>query len=163
MHTKLNPYLSFQDNAREAITFYQQVFGGKLEVDTFGENGMSDDPSEADKVMHAQLVTDGGMVLMASDTPAGTEYRPNTNGSISLSGDDQAELQGYYDKLSTDGGTVALPLEKAPWGDYFGMCVDQFGVNWMVNISGKGGDDGSTTTATDSDSSDSGADGGAGE
>jgi PhnB protein len=76
-------------------------------------------------------------VLMASDTPNSLDYTPGSNYSVSLSGgaEDETELRGYWVKL-TDGGTVALPLEKAPWGDSFGMCIDRFGVSWMVNIAG---------------------------
>lgn len=135
MQTKLNPYLSFRDTARQAMEFYESVFGGKLQIDTFGENQMSQDPADADKVMHAQLDTENGFTLMASDTPPGMDHKEGSSISISLSGDNEAELRGYWDKLC-DGGTVALPLEKAPWGDFFGMVVDKFGTAWMVNIAG---------------------------
>ncbi|NKX50386.1 VOC family protein [Arthrobacter deserti] len=132
----LNPYLAFRDNAREAMEFYQSVFGGELTSSTFGEAMVGGDPAEQDKVMHAMLTTGSGLVLMASDTPAGMDYTPGGSISISLSGDhgDEAELRGYWDKLS-DGGTVAMPLDKAPWGDTFGMCTDKFGISWLVNIS----------------------------
>ncbi|WP_115789153.1 VOC family protein [Arthrobacter silvisoli] len=137
MATRLNPYLSFRDNARDAITFYESVFGGELTISTFGEFQASQDPAEADKVMHAMLVSGNGLVLMASDTPNGMPYNPGDNISVSLSGEssDEAELRGYWDKLS-DGGTVAMPLEPAPWGDTFGMCTDKFGITWLVNIAG---------------------------
>jgi PhnB protein len=85
--------------------------------------------------MHSMLTTDSGLVLMASDTPNRMDYTPGNNYSISLSGDDDAELRGYWEKLSA-GGTVAMPLGPAPWGDSFGMCTDRFGVNWLVNIAG---------------------------
>jgi PhnB protein len=135
MATLLNPYLSFRDNAREAIEFYHSVFGGELTVNTFEEFGASEDPAEANKIMHSQLSTEGGLVLMAADTPNSMDYTPGSAISISLSGEDESELRGYWDKLG-DGGTVVMPLEKAPWGDTFGMCVDKFGTNWMVNVSG---------------------------
>ena len=135
MPTKLNPYLNFRDTAREAMEFYQSVFGGELTMSTFGEFHASQDPAEQDKIMHAQLVSDSGLTLMASDTPNAMEYRPGNTYSVSLSGDDDAELRGYWDKLS-DGGSVTMPLDKAPWGDSFGMCVDRFGVSWLVNIAG---------------------------
>lgn len=131
--TTLNPYLSFRENAREVMEFYKSVFGGDLTVNTFGEFQASQDPAEQDKVMHAMLTTGGGMVLMASDTPNGMDFTPGNNISISLSGEDEAELRRYWDGL-IDGGTVAMPLEKAPWGDTFGMCVDKFGINWLVNV-----------------------------
>ena len=132
MASRLNPYISFSDNARAALEFYRTVFGGELSVMTFGEMGMPDAP-EADKVMHGMLETASGYTLMAADTPPGMDYTPGANISVSLSGDDAAELRGYWDKLSS-GGTVAVPLENQPWGDEFGMCVDQFGISWMVNI-----------------------------
>ena len=132
MASRLNPYISFESNARQAMEFYRDVFGGTLNVNTFGEFG-SPDPAESDKVMHAQLETDSGFTLMASDTPAGMQRNPGDNISVSLSGDDADALRGYWEKLS-DGGNVTMPLEKQMWGDEFGMCVDRFGVPWMVNI-----------------------------
>ena len=134
MTTRLNPYLSFRDNAREAMGFYHSVFGGELNTNTFGEFGMSDDPAQKDLVMHSQLETGNGLVLMGADTPAGMDVTSGTSYAISLSGEDDAELRGYWEKLSA-GGTVTAPLEKAPWGDTFGMCVDKYGVTWLVNIS----------------------------
>lgn len=133
MPSILNPYLSFRDNARQAMDFYRDVFGGELNVNTFGEYHASQDPTETDKLMHAQLTTPSGFTLMASDTPNSMEFRGD-NGSISLSGDNEAELRGYWDKLSSGGGRVMVPLDKQMWGDTFGMCTDKFGTNWMVNI-----------------------------
>ena len=135
MTVRLNPYISFRDDARQAMEFYRSVFGGQLDLSTFGDSGMTDDPAQQDKVMHAMLDTGTGLVLMGSDTPPGMEYQEGMRISISLSGDDEATLRGYWDAL-VDGGTVALPLEPAPWDDSFGMCVDRFGVAWMVNIAG---------------------------
>jgi PhnB protein len=135
MTTRLNPYLSFRDNARQAMDFYQSVFGGELTRATFAEFHASEDPAEQDKVMHSMLVTDNGLTLMGADTPSSMGSEPSSNGTVSLSGEDEAELRGYWNKLS-DGGEVSVPLEKAPWGDTFGMCVDKFGVSWMVNIAG---------------------------
>ena len=137
MPVVLNPYLGFKDNARPAMEFYHSVFGGELKVSTFGEAGMSPDPAEKNNVMHAQLNAPGGLVLMGSDTPA-SMGEPHKNGAISLSGDDEATLRGSWQKLS-DGATVVQPLEKAPWGDTFGMLTDRFGVCWMVNIRGNAG------------------------
>ena len=132
MASRLNPYLSFSDNARQAMEYYKTVFGGTLNVNTFGEFGAQDSPDAA-KVMHSMLETDQGMTLMGADTPTGMEHNPGTNISVSLSGDDADELRGYWEKLS-DGGTVSVPLEKQMWGDEFGMCVDRFGIPWLVNI-----------------------------
>lgn len=133
MTVLLNPYLSFRDNAREAMTFYQGVFGGELELDTFGDSQISDDPAEAHKIMHGMLTAPNGMVLMGADTPNGMEYSPGSSIAISLSGDDESALRSYWEKLGT-GGNVIVPLEMAPWGAVFGMLADPFGVSWMVNI-----------------------------
>lgn len=137
MTTQLNPYLSFRDNAKQAMDFYHSVFGGELTTSTFAEFQASDDPAEKDKIMHSMLTTSGGLALMASDTPNRMDYTPGNNFSISLSGDkaDEDELRGYWDKLSA-GGTQTMPLGPAPWGDVFGMCTDRFGINWLVNIAG---------------------------
>lgn len=132
---QMNPYLIFQDRAREAMDFYRDVFGGELTMDTYASLGMSGDPSNDDRIMHAQLVTDHGLVLMGSDAPDGAPYQPGSAISISLSGGDETALRGFYDSLADD-GTVIEPLGKAPWGDYFGACVDRFGTSWMVNIDG---------------------------
>ena len=132
MASRLNPYLSFEDNARQAMEFYQGVFGGNLTINTFGEMGAADSP-DANKIMHALLETDNGYTIMAADTPEHVERTPGTNISVSLSGDDAADLRRYWDKLA-EAGTVTVPLEKQMWGDEFGMCVDQFGIGWMVNI-----------------------------
>jgi len=131
MASRLNPYISFTDNARQALAFYREVFGGELRTTTFGELGSQGSP-DADKVMHGQLETPSGFTLMAADTPQGMRRNPGDTITVSLSGDDAGELRGYWQRLS-DGGTVTL--DKQLWGDEFGMCVDRFGVPWMVNIS----------------------------
>ncbi len=132
MPSLLNPYLSFDGNAREAMEFYRGVFGGNLTLTTYGEFGAQDSP-DADKIMHGLLRSDNGFVIMGADAPPGSGYNPGDTISVSLSGDDADELHGYWEKLS-DGGTVPVPLEKQMWGDEFGMCVDRFGIPWMVNI-----------------------------
>ncbi|MEO6501758.1 MAG: VOC family protein [Jatrophihabitantaceae bacterium] len=134
MPTRLNPYLNFRDKTSEAMDFYHSVFGGDLTKSTFAEMNASDDPAEQDKIMHSQLVTENGLTLMAADTPNYLDYTAGVNDfAVSLSGEDEGELRGYWDKLS-DGATVTMPLDKAPWGDLFGMCTDKFGIPWLVNI-----------------------------
>ncbi len=132
MASRLNPYITFHGDARQAMQFYKDALGGTLTINTFAEFGAQDSP-DADNIMHAQLETDSGFTLMASDTPPGMEHHPGDNVAVSLSGDDADELRSYWEKLS-DGGTVSMPLEKQMWGDEFGMCVDRFGIPWMVNI-----------------------------
>jgi PhnB protein len=130
MSTRLNPYLSFAGNAREAMEFYRSVFGGELEISTFAEYGGAPEGMDPEGVMHALLKTDSGLVLMASDGSSGDTGSGSI--SVSLSGTD-AELRDYWEKLSA-GGTVTMPFEKQMWGDEFGMCVDKFGVPWMVDL-----------------------------
>jgi len=136
MASKLNPYLGFADTTRQAMEFYKDVFGGTLTMNTFGDYGSGDGPDK-DKIMHAQLETDSGFTLMASDAPEGMEHSTGSAITISLSGDDRDELRGWWDRLSSS-GTVTMPLEKQMWGDEFGMCTDGFGTAWMVNIAGDG-------------------------
>lgn len=136
MTVRLNPYLHFRDDARQAMEFYSSVFGGKLTLSTFGES-MSEDPADQDKVMHAMLESPDGMVLMGGDAPAGMAQTPAAGVSICLNGDDEAQLRGYWEALSA-GAAIGVPLEQSPWGDVFGMCTDTFGTEWLVNISPAG-------------------------
>ncbi|MBB5802326.1 PhnB protein [Saccharothrix ecbatanensis] len=132
--SRLNPYISFAGNAREAMEFYESVFGGTLRLNTFGEYGDPDAP-EAGKIMHGMLETPSGYTMMGADTPPGMSVNAGDNITISLSGDDADELRGYWEKLS-ESGNIMMPLEKQMWGDEFGACQDRFGISWMVNISG---------------------------
>jgi PhnB protein len=134
MPSRLNPYLSFDGQAREAAEFYHQVFGGELTTTTYAEGGQAEG---GNRIMHAQLEAPNGLTLMASDTPPGMPYQAPAGVTLSLSGDDDAELSGYWQRLA-EGGSITMPLEAAPWGDKFGMLTDRFGVPWMVNISAQG-------------------------
>lgn len=135
MSTQLNPYLSFRGQAREAMEFYRSVFGGELSVMAFADmGGMGVPESEAQQVMHSSLSVSDSVQLMGSDVPSHMQG-DFPNGRISLSGDDESTLRGWFDALAA-GGTVNMPLEKAPWGDWFGDVTDRFGVSWMVNVAG---------------------------
>ncbi len=131
MVSQLNPYLNFNGTARQAMEFYQSVFGGNLALSTFSEFGAKDSP-DADRIMHGMLQTDAGYTLMGADITSDMEYHPMAGFSVSLSGEDEA-LRGYWEKLSAS-GTTTMPLQKQVWGDEFGMCTDKFGVSWLVNI-----------------------------
>jgi PhnB protein len=130
--SRLNPYIAVAGTAREAMEFYQSIFGGTLVVNTFGDFG-TPEPELADKIMHAQLETDLGYTIMASDTAPGMAVTPGSTITISLSGDDSDALRGYFEKLS-EGGTVTMALEKQMWGDEFGQLTDRYGIAWMANI-----------------------------
>ena len=132
MASQLNPYLTFDGTARQAMEFYQSVFGGELKINTFGEFG-NPDPAVKDLVMHANLDTPRGYRLMASDTAPGMTLNPGNNITCSLSGDPGEGLEEVWEKLA-EGGTVGVPFEKQMWGDVFGQCVDKFGIPWMVDV-----------------------------
>jgi PhnB protein len=135
MTVKINSYISFNGNAKEAIEFYKSVFGGEVFMDTFDSfaDKMPMDEADKGKIMHAFLKGDNGIELMAADTPAGMQYQSGAQISLTLNGDDETKLREYWDKL-VEGGQVTMPLDKAPWGDTFGMLVDKFGINWMIDI-----------------------------
>lgn len=137
MTTAMTPYLQFGGIAREAMQFYHSVFGGELSAMTYQE-GMNDgNPATADLIMHSSLYLDRGLHLMAADAPP--EMNVTGNGTIAISGDgsggedDVNTLRGWWDQLSVD-ARIDVPLEKAPWGDYFGQLTDRFGVVWMFDI-----------------------------
>lgn len=133
MSISLSPYLNFAGNAREAMTFYQSVFGGELSVSTFAEFGGGGDMPD-DGTMHAQLVHDS-FTLMASDAMPGAEQTwGGTRVYLAFFGDDVPTFQGWFDKLA-ESGSVGQPLEKQVWGDMYGLVKDKFGLEWMFNIS----------------------------
>ncbi|HEU5223311.1 MAG TPA: VOC family protein [Candidatus Lumbricidophila sp.] len=136
MSVVLNPYISYNGNAREAIEFYHSVLGGELTTSTFGEAGQTDHDVNPDSLMHGMLVSELGLTLMVSDTPPAMGYEKPAGISISLSGDDEPVLRRYFEGLSA-GGEILQPLETAPWGDTFGMFADKFGIVWLVNILAK--------------------------
>jgi PhnB protein len=133
MPTRLNAYIHFQGNTLEAMEFYQRALGGDLTISTFAEGGVPHDPADAQKVMHAQLEMPNGETLMAADTPVDQPSAPISGISMSLSGEDDAELSRYFERLK-EGGTIVEPLVEAPWGDKFGILSDRFGITWFVNV-----------------------------
>ncbi|RLV50734.1 VOC family protein [Nocardioides mangrovicus] len=140
MTVRLNPYLSFRGTAREAMTFYQSVFGGELTLTSFAESGALQVPAEeAEWVMHGQIRLDDVLTLMGADAPtvagsAAVGEQPDPGGfSVCLNGDDEPLLRLWWEGLRL-GAQIQEELSQAPWGDWFGMLVDRFGVHWMVNI-----------------------------
>jgi PhnB protein len=139
MSILFSPYLNFAGNTKEAMEFYKSIFGGELTLSTFGEQpGMDVPPGYEEKIMHADLNAPD-IRLFASESMPGPEGHISSGFSLSLSGEgeDEAKLKEYFDKLQ-EGGKVTMPLEKAPWGDWFGMVDDKFGIHWMVNIATPG-------------------------
>jgi PhnB protein len=134
MSASLAPYLNFDGNSREVMQSYQRILGGELEVSTFAEFGAQVSDGHKDKVMHSRLDADG-MVIMASDAQEG--HTPVTGDNVSLSLDggpaDAARLSAVFHGLA-EGGTTLVPLAESPWGATFGMLIDKFGIQWLVNI-----------------------------
>lgn len=138
MTVRLNPYLSFRGNAREALEFYRSVLGGELRImDYSAIPGMMGGDAEGDKVMHGQLETADGLTLMAADIPDSMADDPDSAGggtSVCVSGDDAERLTAIWEAL-LDGAEVRMPFGEAPWGDTFGDLRDRFGIPWMISLS----------------------------
>lgn len=130
---KLTAYFHFKDNARAAMEFYQSIFGGKLDTTTFKAGGVPCEAEEENNLMHATLLAENGIAIMGADTPKSMEYNPGDSVTMSLSGEDEATLREYWGKLA-EGAKIEQPLQKAPWGDTFGMLRDKYGIEWMVDI-----------------------------
>lgn len=134
MSSSLSPYLHLENTAKEALAFYQGVFGGTITSNTFGEYGT--EGPDADLIMHGQLDTPDGYTIMMADTPsfmtAGTKGSTIT---LALFGDDAETLHRHFDALAADGGTVGTPLAKQMWGDEYGDLTDKYGIEWLCNIS----------------------------
>lgn len=129
---QLVPYINFPGNAREAMTYYQEVFGGELDISSFGDFQAEGMP--ADGVMHAQLESDGFTVMASDAMPGSEETWGGTRVYCCFFGDDVERGKGWYERLAAD-GTVGAPLEKQMWGDMYGDVKDKFGIEWMFNLS----------------------------
>jgi PhnB protein len=128
----LNPYLTFNGNAREAMGLYQRVLGGSLDLQTFEEAGMDVADDQRQRIVHARLDADG-MTLMASDSAPGQAVQVGENVSLSVSGSDRERMTRLFEDLS-EGGRVTMPMAEQFWGDTFGMLTDRYGIHWMVDI-----------------------------
>jgi len=139
MSVNLNAYINFDGTATEALEFYKGVFGGEVFSDTFRSFASDEMPvpeQDLDKIMHGYLKGDNGIELMVSDAMSSMQIASGSNIQLSLSGDDEELLRGYWEKLGAD-GVISIPLDKAPWGAIFGMVKDKYGIDWMVNIGGE--------------------------
>ncbi|MGL5383857.1 MAG: VOC family protein [Culicoidibacterales bacterium] len=133
---KLNVYLNFAGNCREAVEYYSEVFGVPAKIMTFGEapakEGMEMPEEMKSRIMHAQLVL-GNNEVMFSDTMPGMEFIVGNNISLSINGTDHAEMTKWFQALAAD-GTVQMPLAPTFWGPMYGMLVDRFGICWQFNL-----------------------------
>lgn len=129
----MHPYIAFRHTAREALDFYQSVFGGELAYSTFKDFDVVHDPGEDNKVMYGLLSTPSGFVLQCADTPNFLPYESGNKTSIAVSGTDEQELRGYWEQLVAK-ADIEVPLSAGPWGDIYGLCTDQFGVKWIFTV-----------------------------
>lgn len=131
MAQQLNPYITFDGNCAEAMDFYAAALGGSVSMMTFRDSGI-----DFDGIMHASVDTPAGLHVFASDTAEGMgPYQPGNNVQISISGDEDSTLRGYWDALS-ESAHVVVPLERQMWGDVYGQLVDKYGIAWHINIAG---------------------------
>ena len=136
----VNPYLTFLGNCEEAFNFYKSVFGGEFSsLSRFSEmppqEGMTLPEEYGNKIMHLSLPISEETTIMGSDT--GGEWAPETiignNISLSINAGSKEKADHYFNSLS-EGGKVTMPLESTFWGEYFGMCIDKYNINWMVSF-----------------------------
>jgi PhnB protein len=136
---QINPYIHFNGNAEEAFTFYKSVFGGEFSmISRFKDMSMPESPvseKEADKIMHIALPIGRSSVLMGSDTPEfmGRQNENENRSKISVSAESKEEADQVFNGLSA-GGNVEMPIADSPWGSYFGMFRDKYGIEWMVDF-----------------------------
>jgi PhnB protein len=136
---QINPYIHFNGNAEEAFDFYQSVFGGdfamKMRFKDMTFEGSISTEEEANKIMHIALPIGKHDILMGSDSPSalGTHNENETRSKISISAESKEEADNLYNGLSA-GGQVEMPIQDSPWGSYFGMFRDKFGIEWMVDF-----------------------------
>ncbi len=136
MNTQINVYLTFNGNAKEAMTFYRDVLGGELSVmkvsDTPGKDKAS--AENLDKVMHASLIN-GNLILFATDMIAEGKYNEGNGVTMNLNCP-VGDINNYFDKLSS-GGKVIHPVKEEFWGGTFGVLIDKFGKKWMLHAEKK--------------------------
>lgn len=138
---KVGIYLTFDGNCKEAMSFYKGVFGGEFEwQQTWGESPMKDDSPEEfkDLIVHCSLPLNKTINLMGCDRHpvlhTNQQHVVGNNTEICLSPDTKTEANRLFAALSSEGGTVSIPLQDMPWGSYAGNCADKYGIQWMFDI-----------------------------
>jgi PhnB protein len=132
----VNPYLTFSNSCEAAFNHYKKAFGGEfVNLTRFGDGAAEQsDPAEKDKIMHVALPIGKDTILMGSDSPDSMgPITPGNQFSVAIQADSEAEADHLFNSLSA-GGQVFMPMGKAPWGAYFGMFADQFGIQWLINF-----------------------------
>ena len=136
---QINPYIHFNGNAEEAFALYKSVFGSEftslVRFKDMNFEGAPNNEKEAEKIMHIALPIGKHNMLMGSDTPEqlGKHNEMETRSKISISADSKEEAAQIFNELS-NGGQIEMPIEDSPWGSYFGMFRDKYGIEWMVEF-----------------------------
>lgn len=134
MSIQTTTHLNFRGQARDALTFYQSVFGGELAAISYKDANAVQDPGEADQIMWGQVAGENGFRVMAYDVPSAMDWDAGTIPVfVSVRGDDANELRGYWDKLE-NGADVIQPIGPAAWSPLYGMLRDRFGITWVLDI-----------------------------
>lgn len=134
----INPYIHFNGNAEEAFKFYRSVFGGEFSaIKRFKELQSSEfsfPEDEANKIMHVALPIGQSSILMGSDVPnmLGKVNEQENRSKISILAETKEEADKLFYGLS-EGGQIEMPISESPWGSYFGMFRDKFGIEWMID------------------------------
>ena len=135
----VNPYINFNGSCEEAFTFYQSVFGGELQLVRYGEleNNMGLKGDDLNQVGNVALPMVGETMLYGSDVPEafGAPVESGNQHQINIETESADEAERLFNALS-EGGDVKMPLEQTEWAESFGMCTDQFGVEWLVMFAG---------------------------
>lgn len=140
----INPYIHFNGNAEEAFTFYKSVFGGEFaRVARYKEFASPEHPiseKEQNNIMHVALPIGKNSILMGSDTPEfmGRQNENENRSKISVIAESKEEADKIFNGLAA-GGTVEMPIGDSPWGSYFGMLRDKYGIEWMIDFSKNNG------------------------
>lgn len=134
MSISTTTHLNFRGDARAALTFYREVFGGELTAISYADAQAVTAPAEADQLLWGQVVSKAGFRVMAYDVPGRTAHDPGVIPVfVSVRGTDHDELTGYWHHL-IEGGTVMVPLGPAGWAALYGMARDRFGVTWVLDL-----------------------------
>jgi PhnB protein len=134
MTIKTTTHLNFRGNARAALDFYRDVFGGALVAITYADAQAVQNPDEADQIMWGQVAADNGFAIMAYDVPSRLDWNPGEIPVfVSVRGTTANEISGYWEKLS-QGATIIAPLAPAGWSPLYGMLKDRFGVTWVLDV-----------------------------
>jgi PhnB protein len=134
MSVTTTTHLNFRGQARDALEFYQSVFGGHVVTVTHAQAYGTTDPKETDLISWGQVQSEDGFHVMAYDVPAALAYEAGVDPVfVSIRGTDADELQRYWDGLAKN-ATIKAPLEPSAWAPLYGMLTDQFGVTWVLDI-----------------------------